>query len=241
MRSPLRRLVMITSVALIGLGGIAFWGYRASQSAPEFYREALEVDHKKQVVASDELLHKATTLYNNVRKEGDWEAVFTVDQINGWLAVDMAENHPDLLPDYVFDPRVYVDEQGLKLGCRYESKRVSTIFSLDVDLYLAEENVIALRVRNAKAGVLPLPLDKVLDGVSEGAQRLELRMEWRTINGDPVALIHIAPPHSSADLKVSVKRLELREGEIYVAGTTNAESRSRLNAAFAPSLFIRPN
>jgi len=241
MQSSSRRRPTIIALGLLILCGlIGYWTYDASQSAPEFYRQALAVEREVQEAASDEMLHKATTLYNNVQRAGDWEAIFTMDQINGWMAVDMQENHPDLLPKYVFDPRVYVDKDGLKLGCRYESKRVSTIFSLDMDMYLAEENVIALRIRNAKAGALPLPLDKVLDGVAEGAQRLELKIAWQTIDNDPVAMITIAPPRSSEDLKVSVKLLELRDGQIYVAGTTNAASRARLDAAFAPSGFIRP-
>ncbi len=223
------------------LGVIGYWAYDASQAAPEFYQQALAIDREVQEAASDEMLHKATRLYNNVRQEGDWEATFTMEQINGWLAVDMQENHPDLLPKYVFEPRIHIDKGGLKLGCRYESKRVSAIFSLNMDMYLAEENIIALRIRNAKAGALPLPLDKVLDGVAEGAQRLKLKIEWRTIENDPVAMITIAPPGSTDDLKVTVKKLELREGEVYVAGTTNAPTRERLNAAFAPSEIIRSN
>lgn len=241
MRRPSRRPAWIACGLLILFGGIGYWAYDASQAAPEFYRQALAMDRKVQVAASDEMLHKATRLYNNVQQEGDWEATFTMDQINGWMAVDMQENHPDLLPKYVFEPRVFIAEEGLKLGCRYESKRVNAIFSLDMDMYLAEENVIALRIRNAKAGALPLPLNKVLDGVAEGAQRLKLKFEWRTIDGDPVALITIAPPSSTDDFKVAVKKLELREGEVYVAGTTNAPTRERLNAAFAPSQLIRPN
>lgn len=232
---------MILCGVLILCGAAAYYAYNASQAAPEFYREALAVDHELQVAASDEMLHQATALYNDVQKVGDWEAVFTTEQINGWMAVDMQENHPDLLPKYVFEPRVFIDEEGLKLGCKYESQRISTIFSLNMDMYLAEENVVALRIRNAKAGALPLPLDKVLDGVAEGAQRLKLRIEWRQIDNDPVAMITIAPPKSAEDMKVTVKQLVLREGEIYVAGTTNELNRERLNAAFAPSEFIRSN
>ena len=242
MRSPSRRRpAVIACGVLILCGAIGYYAYDASQTAPEFYRQALAVDREVQEVASDEMLHQAIELYNDVQKEGDWEAIFTTEQINGWMAVDMQANHPDLLPDYVFEPRVYIDEKGLKLGCKYESKRVSTIFSLDMDMYLAEENVIALRIRNAKAGALPLPLNKVLKGVAEGAQRLKLKVEWRTIENDPVAMITIAPPKSAEDMKVAVKVLELREGEVYVAGTTNEPSRARLNAAFAPSELIRSN
>ncbi|MDA7980363.1 MAG: hypothetical protein MPJ50_16515 [Pirellulales bacterium] len=240
MRSPPRkRFPIFTCAVLLLLGAIAYWAYNASQAAPEFYRQALAVDREIQVVASDEMLHQATALYNDVQKVGDWEAVFTTDQINGWLAVDMQENHPDLLPKYVYEPRVFIDETGMKLGCRYESKRISTVFSLEMDTYLAEENVIAMRIRNAKAGALPLPLDKVLDGVAEGAQRLKLKIEWQTIENDPVAMITVAPPRSSEDLKVTVTHLQLRDGEIYVAGTTNAANRARLDAAFSPSKFIR--
>jgi len=77
--------------------------------------------------------------------------------------------------------------------------------------------------------------------VAEGAQKLKLRIEWQRIDDDPVAMITIAPPKSAEDMEVTVKQLELRDGKIYVAGTTNETDRARLNAAFAPSKFIRSN
>jgi len=149
-----RRPAIILCGVLILCGAGAYYAYNASQAAPEFYREALAVDREVQVAASDQMLHQATALYNDVQKIGDWEAVFTTEQINGWMAVDMQENHPDLLPKYVFEPRVFINDDGLKLGCKYESKRISTIFSLNMDMYLAEENVVALRIRNAKARII---------------------------------------------------------------------------------------
>src|SRR5687767_2691292 len=119
MRQPLRLAIVLTSGAAILAVASLLAVYRASQQVPDFYREAITADTQRQAAASKEMLRTATALVNNAQHEGEWEAEFTEEQINGWLAVDLVENHGQALPPEVQDPRVSIRPDGAKIGWRW--------------------------------------------------------------------------------------------------------------------------
>jgi hypothetical protein len=216
-------VAVLAGVITIVTGVSLFSIYKASQHVPEFYREALGVDSEIQEPARDEFVAQATALASDLHRRGQWQTVFTADQINAWLALELATNYPDLLPTDLQDPRISIREQEATIACRYQTGQVSTVLSLTVDVYLHEPNVLALRIRRARAGALPVPLAQVLDGISHAARELNLRLEWRKTQGDPVALITFAPPRSSHGNALTLQTVELRDGELFVSGTIGPE------------------
>jgi hypothetical protein len=219
-RKPLRIAIVIGSglLVLVVSGGVAV--YRASQQVPEFYQQAIKADTTRQAAASKQMLQQATTLVSDAQKTGQWQAEFTDEQINGWLAVDLVKNHGDALPPEIKEPRVAIRPNGASIGWRWQSEELSTVFSLDVELYLAEPNVVALAIRGAHAGRVPLPLTKILDEVSTAAGNLNLHVRWLKAEGDPVALVTIPPPEDDDKKLIVVETLELRQGSIFLAGKT---------------------
>jgi hypothetical protein len=215
------RLAVLLLLPLVAVGGLlAWWAYRASQRVPAFYADALRADPARQQQASDELLQQAAALANHARREGRWEALFTAEQINGWLAVDLLSNHAALLPGGVRDPRVHLRPDGAALACGWDNGRFSTVFSLECDLYLAEPNVVAVRVKGARAGDLPLPLDDVVDGLGRAAADLDAAVRWQQADGDPLALVTLPPLYGEDGGAIVVESLELRQDAIFFAGRT---------------------
>ncbi len=92
-------------------------------------------------------------------------------------------------------------------------------------MYVSEPNVIACRLRRARAGRLPLPLGQVLDTVTEAARRMDLPLRWAQTDGDPVALVTVFPDREDKQL-TTLRTLELLDGEIYVAGTTDQAEKA---------------
>lgn len=220
----MRKWLLVLGVPVAGLVAIGLIAigllYLASRKAPDFYKQALVADRKEAEKASDELLERATALASDLEKEGQWEASFSDAQINGWLAVDLERNHPEALPKSISDPRVAITTEALTLAAGFDRGEVKSVLSLTVGVYVPQPNVIALRIRKARAGLLPLPLDSVLQRVSEAASQLNLAVEWRQEEGDPVALVSFPAPRNNENKLVQVEELELGDGVVHLSGTT---------------------
>jgi hypothetical protein len=211
-------LVLVSLVVGAGLGAYAL--YRAAVQVPEFYAQAIKSDPILQRKANDEMLQQAANLANDVRKRGQWQATFTADQINGWLAVDLPNNYPEVLDADVQDPRVAIEPRRATIAALYKGSGREAVLSVNVDVYLSETNTIAVRLLSARIGTLPVPLAQVLEAVKNFATESQLEIRWAQADGDPVALIPIPPTYDENDKQMVLERLELRDGAVYVSGRT---------------------
>jgi hypothetical protein len=196
--------------------------YRAVRHVPEFYRRALEAGAGQERLHSDQMLQRTTALANDVKRVGRWQALFTQQQINGWLAVDLKENHGGALPTALSEPRIEFLPGQVNLACRYRQDGLETVLSLRFDVSLSEPDGVALRLRKARAGALPLPVDKVLKQLGEAARRLELKIQWRQAGGDPVAILPL-DFSGPAGRRSRIETLSVRDGEFYAAGQTRRD------------------
>lgn len=210
----------VVSLLLVILAAGLFLVQRAAQHVPEFYAEALQADPARQRIDSQRMTKAAAALASDVGREGRWQAVFSEEEINGWLAVELVEKHADLLGTAVSDPRVKIEPENLTLAFRYRDGRRSVVVSLSVDAYLVEPNVVALRIRKARAGSLPLPLDKILREVSKSTAQLEWQIDWRQAGGDPVAQITIPALGARKNRQAQIETLRLESSKIILAGVT---------------------
>ena len=133
------------------------------------------------------MLQKAAALQSAAQKQGHWEALITADEINGWFAVDMAQNHPHTLPPGFAEPRVAINSEEIRLGCRSDSL-LGCVLSLSVRPYVSEHNVLAVRIVAARIGLLGVPLKRITDALSQFARGMGLRLRWQHAGSDPVAM-----------------------------------------------------
>lgn len=234
MRLTLRLLAAACGTLVLAVLLVLAGGYWAVQREPEFYRLALAHEPAKLEVASDEMLQHSTALASDVREVGPWQALFTAEQINGWLAVDLPQNHPDFLPAEISEPRVLFKPSRVTLGCRLEQAGITTVASLEVEAYMAQPNVLAVRFCKARAGAVPVPLAPILERCSAAAAASNLRLEWQQASGDPVALITLATRHEPGT-EFFLERLELRDGALYLAGRTEKAGKRHDPAALPAS------
>jgi len=224
MRRFLRILVWLVVVLIAICSVTAFLLYRGTQKVPEFYQEAmtiqLSLQERKEI--GRQLERQAAELHNEVRREGPWEAAFTDEQLNAWLAVDLVEKLPSTVPTEMSDPRVKISADLIQAACRYETDRFSAVVSLRADAYLTDKpNQIAVRLRSVRAGVVPVPLRGLLDQMADSARRSGIDLRWSQQDGDPVALIQVPTRQENhPGRKIHVESLEVRDGEIYLAGRT---------------------
>lgn len=217
----MRKLALVALLlCVVGLlaGGVLAWAYHAARSVPKFYEQALAQPAQGQDDRRDAFVARVTALASDLNRPGRWQTLFSVDEINSWLALELKNSYPDLLPQELIDPRVSISAGELTVGCRYRDGKLATVLSLAIEVYVQEPHVVAVRIRRARAGALPVPLGQVLDSISHVARQLQLSLEWRRSEGDPVALITLRAPRDAGQRGVQLEKLELREGELFAAG-----------------------
>ncbi len=219
MRNALKILAILAVVGLL-VGGVSLFSvYEATQQVPEFYRTALARAAEDQHADRDEFVAQAMALASDLRRSGHWQTLFTDAQVNAWLALELVNNYPELLPVDLHDPRVTIQDKEVTIACRYTNGGVTSILSLTLDVFVKDPHVLALRVRHARAGAVPVPLARVLDAISHTAAQLNLRLEWRKAHGDPVALITFPKPRDGQADAIMLHAIELRNGELFASGT----------------------
>jgi hypothetical protein len=92
------------------------------------------------------------------------------------------------------------------------------VVSLKLDVRLADQaNTLAIRVRQATAGWLPLPLSDFLDQISEAASNADLMLSWAQHDGDPVALVTLPAGANQAE-SFLLSLVEIGDGTLVIAG-----------------------
>ncbi len=198
----------------------------ALERSPAFYEAAVAVPAAEQEAAGQQFERNVLALHNDIQQGRAWKRVFSATEINGWLAVDLPDKFSDILPATIHNPRVELSPDLLLVAFGYESERLATIISLSLEVRLADEpNTLAVTIKSAKAGWIPLPLKDFLDQISEAAQRADLHVRWADRDGDPVALITILPDEDP-NLRDSLvlEAIEIQEGELVIAGRTGSST-----------------
>ncbi|HZN33495.1 MAG TPA: hypothetical protein VFB80_06730 [Pirellulaceae bacterium] len=217
------RLAVVVLLALAGAGAISLFSlYRASRHVPVFYERALAVQPEAQKAAGQKFEQEALSLHNQVRQPGRWEARFTQDEINGWLAADLPVKFPQALPKGASDPRMALSAGQVQLAVRYERGATKTVVSLSGQVQLTQEpNELAVRIDGVRAGALPLPLAEFRDEIAERAAKAGVPIRWTEAEGVPVALVRLPlDPREFGGRRLVVEELRLTEGELFVAGRT---------------------
>ncbi len=217
--------------------------FRALRQAPEFYQAALQGDPATQKTLGREMQMRSVELASHAQVAGRWQQTFTAEQINAWLAVTRFEpaggssDARGWIPDAVIDPRVAIEPDGITLACRFDAGIAGQIVvSLQVEAFLTESNEIGLRIRKARAGAIPAPLDLVLisgdmtdagrsadlvlDRISEALARAGCPASLSQIDGDPVVLISLPSVGKRGELTIHLDTLRMSAGKLEVAGTT---------------------
>jgi hypothetical protein len=222
-RTTVLPLVLVALVALM-----VFWGtLHAARQVRPFYQRALASDPVILRQGSRELQSQVGAFYSDAQQSGDWSAVFTDAQLNGWLATELATTYAEKLPPNIRDPRIAISPHSFSLGFHRRQVGIDTIVSVDADLFLTDRGELAARLTSVHAGALPLPAAKVAEEIQKVSERWSLPLRWSQVDGDVVALVDIAAAVSTGEQAVVIDTLELREGELFIAGKTVEYSTPR--------------
>ena len=216
----------LLAVAVLSLLAAAIYAvYHASQQVPEFYAKELSVPADAQEKDSDLLLQQATTLHNDLHRIGRWQQVFKAQMINAWLAVDLPRKPPHSAGHgNARSPRSY-RSAGHHDGLPGRSRRIPRGHVASDRAFVASDDVVGLRVHNARLGAIPWSFRTVLDKIADAAQQTGVDVRWRQAESDPVALIRITSAQGNRKQIIHIDTIRLEEGALVVAGTTEIASK----------------
>jgi hypothetical protein len=225
------RIAAIGALALVSvLAAVLGGAYVALRQVRPFYDQALAIEPAKLSEGGRELESRASALYSDSRKAGQWRAVFTADQINGWMATQLSQSGTHALPKGIDMPRVAIGEGTISLGFRARHGGVETVVSADASAMVTESGEIAIRIISVEAGSLPIPVLQVADEIAKACQKLSLPIRWTQENGQPVALLTIQQEGTSSRGRLTIDTIELRDGALYVAGHIDEKEKLRSTA-----------
>ena len=208
--------VFIIGLALALLATIPGVIWVSLTHQPRFYRAMVRVPRAQVRAEAKSFVAHSLQLRNDIVNEPTWEAVFTDHEVNAWLAEDLVTHFADLLPPEVREPRFVFEVDRVTLAFQLDQGPVDSVIWVVARARVPEENVVALTLEKIRAGVLPIPSEKIIDRITQHAWRQGLDLRWEREEGLPVAVIRYSP-HSGRD-DVVLEQLQLRNGQLRLAG-----------------------
>ena len=193
---------------------------------PAFYKRAAVPPGERRTKESGDFfsisLNEVTnSLLNSKSGKREFDARFTEEQINSYLAEDWICKHSGdkPFPDGVSDVRIALDADHIRVGFRYGTGWTSTVVSLDLHVWLVtkETNVVALKFEKIHAGALPISAHSLLESIADFAhQKQDIEPTWYRHQGRPVLLLRFQADRSNPDFQLL--QLELRPGLLRIVG-----------------------
>lgn len=222
----LRRRLITFAVALLLIAGVAggtlLW---ALWQVPEFYEQALahQSDPEVRQESAKEFDQRAWRLVAELQHAPAWSEEFRQDDVNSWLAEELHTKYPELVPPGVSQPRVMLREENIQIGFRFDDTRFQGIISLEVRPWVPAANQLAIEVRSVKAGLIPIPLERVIDELSRQLEANGWRIEWTHNGGNDVLVVHL--DRGDKDQPV-LERIDLAAGSLRISGTRRRKDSS---------------
>ncbi len=198
--------------------------YYLSQREPEFYQIALRQSPEVAKQKGAELESAMWAIYNAVLEQDQWGGEVTQEQINGWLATELPEKFPELLPeDVIAKPRVSIGRGEISIAGRAKYYGISGIVVGKLDLFKTDQkNTFALRFRSIYAGIIPIPIKSFADQITKGLNQKGYQTRWTELEGDP--LLTVVTPEEDLLIhglyRVNIETIDIEKRRIIFSGTT---------------------
>ena len=187
-----KKIVLLAVVLLLALGaggGAVLWSL---VQVPDFYQEALAKppDPVIQRKAAKTFVARTVQLVEDIKHSDTWSQEFDGRQVNAWLANELHSKYAELVPPGVRDPRVGFDDKFVLVGFYYETEEWQGVVSLRLRPWVPKPNTLAIEIASIRAGLVPIPLDSVLEELSSQIETDGWRAEWTQLEDNDVLLVH---------------------------------------------------
>jgi hypothetical protein len=186
---------------------------------PDFYARQVDIPVEVRKHDAKKFVAHGMRLRNAIMNEPRWEAAFSDQEVNSWLAEDLVTHFADQIPQGVHEPRVVFEPNRATFAFELDQGPVRSVVWVVVSARMAEQNVLALTIEKIRAGVMPIPAEKLLEPITEHARARGLDIRWEQDGDLPVALIRYDPNAKRRD--VVLEKLEILDGRIRLSGRSD--------------------
>lgn len=230
-----RTVVGVILALLIVLGVLAGGGYWSIHQPPAFYAEEIRkpVDPVQRKQAAKKFVQATLQLVEDIQHETSWAEHFSQDQINAWLAEELPQKYPGWIPEGTSDPRVKLEQGAIELAFKSDDPRFKGIISGRFEPFVAGPNQLGIRIRRIRLGLVPLPIDQVLEQiqgpVAEAVADADMTMRWQQIDGDDVLVLEL----KTEDSRPVLEAIQVEPGQLAISGSRRelARANGRLQKA----------
>ena len=231
MKKVLKRLLWFAlSLGILAVIPAGIWFSLTYQ--PAYYRDIVLLPRKQREDQAKKFVTQSLQLRNDICNEPTWEAVFTDEEVNAWLAEDLVTHFVDQLPPEINQPRLVFELDRITLAFQLRQRGVDSVITVVARPRVPEGNTVELTLERIRAGILPVPADPVIDRIIEYAQFQGVDVEWSRKDGYPVVVLRYTPNIERED--VQLEEVQIRAGQIRLAGRSD-RTRGAFHRPILPS------
>lgn len=238
MRTTKRRWLVAGVVLVVCAFMIPAGVWLCLSHEPDFYRAMRSVPNDRRKKGARQFVAQSIQLRNDIINEERWEAMFSDQEVNAWLAEDLVTQFADQIPAGVREPRVAFEPDRAILAFRLDEGPFRSVVWVVVHVRVPEPNLVALTIEKIRAGVLPVPADQILERIAQHARDRGIDVRWEREAGLPVAKIRYQPHLERRD--VVLEQCQILDGHLRLVG--RSESSTKLAHFSLPSgRFLQAN
>src|SRR5271165_6233815 len=111
---------------------------------PSYYRAMVSLPHEQREIKAKHFVAQSLQLRNDICNEPTWEAVFTDQEVNAWLAEDLVTHFVDQLPPEINQPRLVFELDRITLAFRLHQRGVDSVITVVARPRVPEGNTVEL-------------------------------------------------------------------------------------------------
>lgn len=215
-------IIALTLTVLIGVPA-AIWLSLTHQ--PRFYRAMVQVPRERQEEEAKRFVAQSLQLRNDIDNEPAWEALFTDQEVNAWLAEDLVTHFADQLPPEVHEPRVVFEPERVTLAFQLDHGAFKPVIWVVARPRMTEGNVLELTLEKIRTGVLPVKADSILDRIVKHARDRGIDIEWKRVENLPVITLRYSAKGENDAVQLDL--VEVLDGQIRLVGQSNRDGIAR--------------
>jgi len=147
-----------------------------------------------------------------------WQTELTEEEINGYLAVEVPRNLPQLSANGIKDPRISLQNDQLEIACQIEQGMVSGVLNLVLDIQFPQPNRCEILFQRAYVGLVPFSRETVRDTFAAGLRGGGRTLESTKVQGYPALVIDFGDNLKNQDFSLFLREIRVTNGSLSISG-----------------------